>query len=58
MNKFVQRCRVGIFRKERIWSTPLDSKLLFWAISVRFITTQTSAEKLAKVALLMLKIKQ
>ena len=27
------RGRVGIFRKERIRSTPLDPKLMFWCIS-------------------------
>ena len=27
------RCRVGIFRKERTLSTPLDAKLMFWCVS-------------------------
>ena len=33
MQKFVPRCLVGIFHKERSQSTPLDPKLLFWCIS-------------------------
>jgi hypothetical protein len=28
-HKFIERSRVGIFRNERIWSTPLDPKLMF-----------------------------
>ena len=31
--KFVPRGRVGIIRKERTRSTPLDPKLTFWCIS-------------------------
>jgi len=33
MQKFVPRCLVGIFHKERSRSTPLDPKLLFWCVS-------------------------
>src|SRR4029079_8945665 len=32
VQKFVPRSRVGIFRNERIGSTPLDHKLMFWCI--------------------------
>ena len=33
VQKFVPRSRVGIFRKERTRSTPLDLKLTFWFVS-------------------------
>ena len=33
VQKFVPRSRVGIFRNERIRSTLLDPKLMFWCIS-------------------------
>jgi len=33
VQKFVKRSRIGIFRNERIRSTPLDPKLTFWCIS-------------------------
>ena len=33
MQKFVPRCLVGIFHKERSRSKPLDPKLLFWCVS-------------------------
>ena len=33
VQKFVPRCRFGIFRKERTQSTPLDTKLMIWCIS-------------------------
>ena len=33
VQKFVPRCRVGIYRNERTRSTPLDSKLTFWCVS-------------------------
>ena len=33
MQKFVPRTRIGIFGNERMRSTPLDPKLLFWCIS-------------------------
>ena len=32
MQKFVPRNRVRTFHKERSWSTPLDSKLMFWCV--------------------------
>src|SRR6185503_2441789 len=32
VQKFVPRCRVGIFHNERTQSTPLDSKLMFWCV--------------------------
>jgi hypothetical protein len=32
VQKFVPRSRVGILRNERTWSTPLDSKLMFWSV--------------------------
>ena len=33
MQKFVPRSRVGIFRNERVRSTPFDLKLTFWCVS-------------------------
>ena len=33
VQKFVPRSRIGIFRKERTRSTPLDPKLTFWCVS-------------------------
>ena len=33
VQKFVPRSRVGIFRKKRTRSTPLDPKLMFWCVS-------------------------
>ena len=33
VQKIVTRSRVGIFRKERTRSTPLDPKLTFWFVS-------------------------
>ena len=33
VQKFVPRSRVGIFRKERSRSNPLDPKLMFWCVS-------------------------
>ena len=33
VQKFVPRSRVGIFRNERIRSTPLHCKLMFWCVS-------------------------
>ena len=33
LQKFVPRSRVGFFRNEHTWSTPLDSKLMFWCVS-------------------------
>ena len=35
MQKFVPRCLIGIFRKERSQSTTLDHKLMFWCVSFR-----------------------
>ena len=36
VQKFVPRSRVGIFRNERIRTTPLDPKLTFWCVSYYF----------------------
>ena len=33
VQKFAPRSRIGIFRNERIRSTPLDPKLMFWCVS-------------------------
>ena len=33
VQKFMPRSRIGIFRNERIRSTPLDPKLMFWCDS-------------------------
>ena len=33
VQKFVPRCRVGIFCNERTRSTPLDPKMTFWCVS-------------------------
>src|SRR6185436_2341544 len=33
VQKFMPRSRVGIFHSERILSTPLESKRMFWCIS-------------------------
>ena len=33
VQKFVKRSRIGIFRNERIRSTPLDPKMMFWCVS-------------------------
>ena len=33
VQKFALRSRIGIFRNERIRSTPLDPKLTFWCVS-------------------------
>ena len=33
VQKFVPRSRIGIFRNERIRSTPLEPKLTFWCVS-------------------------
>ena len=32
MQKFVKRCRIGIFRNERTRSIPVDPKLMFWCV--------------------------
>jgi hypothetical protein len=44
MHKFVQRSRIGIVRNERNQSTPVVAKHMFWGISERFITAQTSVQ--------------
>jgi hypothetical protein len=41
MHKFVQRCRVRIFRNKRTQFTPLDPKLMFCELWDRFITART-----------------
>jgi hypothetical protein len=43
-HKFTKQSRVGIFRNERTRSTPLDPKLMFWAVSNRFITARKSMQ--------------
>jgi hypothetical protein len=43
-HKFAKQGRVGIFGNERTRSTPLDSKLIFWGVSDRFITAQKSMQ--------------
>ena len=37
VQKFVKRSRFGIFRNERIRSTPLDPKLMFWCVSYYWV---------------------
>ena len=37
VQQFVLRNRVGIFRKERTRSTPLDPKLTFWRVSYHLV---------------------
>jgi hypothetical protein len=44
--KFAKQALVLIFRKERIRSTPLDSKLMFWSVSDRFVTGPKSMQNL------------
>jgi hypothetical protein len=36
VQKFVPRSRVGIFRNQRIQSTPLDPELVFWCVLYNF----------------------
>jgi hypothetical protein len=43
-HKFVQWSRVGIFRNVRTRSTLLDSKLMFWGISYRYVIARTSVQ--------------
>jgi hypothetical protein len=38
-HKFAKRNSVRLFRNERTQSTPLDTKLMFWAVSNRFDTS-------------------
>jgi hypothetical protein len=42
--KFAKQICVGIFHNERTRSTPLDSKLMFWGISDRFVTARKSIQ--------------
>jgi hypothetical protein len=44
MHKCIKRSCVGTFRNERIWSTPLDPKLMFWRVSDRFMTLRKSMQ--------------
>jgi hypothetical protein len=44
--KFAKQSRVGIFRNERTRSSPLDPKLMFWGVSVRFVTAEKSMQNL------------
>jgi hypothetical protein len=44
MHNFVQRSHVKIFRNERTRSAPLNHKLMFWGVSDRFGTTQSSVQ--------------
>jgi hypothetical protein len=39
-HKFAKQSRVGIFRIERIRSTPLDPKVIFWGVSDRLVDAQ------------------
>jgi hypothetical protein len=43
-HKFAKQSRVQIFRNERTRSTPLDPKLMFWAVSDRFVTALKSMQ--------------
>jgi hypothetical protein len=43
-HKFAKQSRVGIFRNERIRSTPLDPKLMFMGVSDRFVTAKKSKQ--------------
>jgi hypothetical protein len=43
-HKFAKQSRVGIFRNERIRSTPLDPKLMFMSVSDRFVTAKKSKQ--------------
>jgi hypothetical protein len=44
LHEFGKESRVGIFRNERIRSTPFDPKLMFWGISNRFVTARKSMQ--------------
>src|SRR6185437_6761469 len=44
VQKFVPRCRVGIFHNERTRSTLWDSKLRFWCVSYHLVTLQNSVQ--------------
>ena len=41
VQKFVPRSSIGIFCNERIRSTPLEHKLLFWCVSYHLVTFGT-----------------
>jgi hypothetical protein len=43
-HKFAKQSRVRIFRNERTRSTPLDPKLMFLAVSDRFVTAEKSMQ--------------
>jgi hypothetical protein len=43
-HKFAKQSRVGIFRNERIRSTPLDPRLMFMGVSDRFVTAKKSKQ--------------
>jgi hypothetical protein len=43
-HKFAKQSRVRIFRNERIRSTPLDPKLMFWDVSDHFVTARKSMQ--------------
>ena len=61
MQKFVPRSRFGIFRNERILSTPLDPNLMFWCLSYylgAFGTVWLSYESRGKTAELVQKSMQ
>ena len=59
VENFVPRSRIGIFRKKRTRSTPLDPKLMFWCLSYRlgaFGTVRLPYETCAKRAKLVQKL--
>jgi hypothetical protein len=43
-HKFAKQNGFRIFRNERTRSTPLDPKLMYWAVSDRFVTSQKSMQ--------------
>jgi hypothetical protein len=43
-HKFAKQSRVGIFRKERSQSTPLEPKVMFWGVWDRFVTARKSMQ--------------
>ena len=58
VEKFVPRNHIGIFRNERILSTPLDPNLMFWCLSYylgAFGTVWLSHESRGKTAELVQK---
>jgi hypothetical protein len=44
VHKFAKQSRIGIFRNDRNRSTPLDTKLMFWGVSDRFVTASKSMQ--------------